>query len=67
MNHIFYNHDNRRFAFCKSCYWTATFFSKIENYECPFCPGKNVEYLPLELDGKDDNDLQQDKDWYLDF
>ncbi len=29
------------------CYWTATFFTKIENYECPFCPGKNVELLPL--------------------
>ena len=64
MNHILYNHDNRCFAFCQSCYWTATFFFKVENYECPFCPGKKVEFISLDLSGKND---YEDKGWYLDF
>ena len=52
---IRYNYANCSFALCKSCYWTATIFTnftKIEKYECPLCPGKNVELMPLNLDEK---------------
>ncbi len=47
-----YDYDNRIFALCESCYWTATFFTKIENYECPVCRGENVALIPLSLDEK---------------
>lgn len=49
---IRYNYANCSFALCKSCYWTATIFTKIEKYECPVCPGNNVELIPLYLDEK---------------
>ena len=47
-----YDYDNRIFALCESCYWTATFFTKIENYECPVCRGENVALIPLSLEEK---------------
>jgi hypothetical protein len=48
-----YDFNNyRSFAFCRSCYWTATIFTKIESYECPVCPGENVELMPLNLNEK---------------
>jgi hypothetical protein len=47
-----YDYQNRIFALCESCYWTATFLTKIESYECPVCRGKNVALIPLTLDEK---------------
>ena len=47
-----YNYYNCSFAFCKSCYWTATVFTRIENYECPACSGGDVDLMPLNLDEK---------------
>ena len=47
-----YDYDNRSFAFCQSCYWTATILTKIESYECPVCRGENVELIPLNLNEK---------------
>jgi hypothetical protein len=47
-----YDYDNRTFALCESCYWTATIFTKIENYECPVCHDENVSLIPLSLDEK---------------
>ena len=54
-----YDYDNRLFALCESCYWTATIFTKIENiftkienYECPVCRDDNVALIPLNLDEK---------------
>jgi hypothetical protein len=47
-----YDYDNRIFALCESCYWTATFFTKIESFECHVCRGKNVALIPLNLEEK---------------
>jgi len=47
-----YDYGNRLFALCESCYWTATIFTKIENYECPACRAGNVALIPLSLDEK---------------
>lgn len=47
-----YDCNYRSFAFCRSCYWTATIFTNIESYECPVCGGENVELMPLNLDEK---------------
>ena len=42
----------RLFALCESCYWTATIFTKIENYQCPVCKTKDIALIPLNLDEK---------------
>ena len=47
-----YDYANRLFALCETCYWTATIFTKIENYECPSCRAGNVALIPLSLDEK---------------
>ena len=49
---------NRLFALCKSCYWTATFFARMEKYECPVCLGANVELMPLNMDEKYEYELE---------
>jgi len=67
MHHVIFNQGRRYFAVCQSCYWTATFFTRIENYECPFCPGKNVELIPLNLDEKYEYDLQPNKGLEIKF
>jgi len=61
MYDILYNYNNRYFALCQSCNWAATIFARIENYECPYCPGKNVELIPLNLDEKYVYSLESDK------
>ena len=47
-----FNYQNRLFVLCKSSYWTATFFTKIESYECPVCRDDNVALIPLNLEEK---------------
>ena len=47
-----YDYNNRLFALCESCYWTATIFTKIESYECPVCRDDNVALIPLNLEEK---------------
>jgi NMD protein affecting ribosome stability and mRNA decay len=47
-----FNYDNRIFALCESCYWTATILTKMENYKCPVCRACNVALIPLNLDEK---------------
>jgi hypothetical protein len=47
-----YNYQNRLFALCESCYWTATIFTKIENYQCPVCKSKDIALIPLNTDEK---------------
>jgi hypothetical protein len=47
-----YDYQNRVFAPCESCYWTATIFMKIESYQCPTCLSKDVALMPLNLDEK---------------
>ena len=49
-----YDYNNRLFALCESCYWTATIFTKIESYDCPVCQSKNIALIPLSLDEKYD-------------
>ena len=62
-----YVYEYRSFALCQSCYWTATIFTKIESYECPFCPGKNVELIPLNLDEKYEYQLEPNKGLEIKF
>ena len=47
-----YDYNHRSFAFCRSCYWTATIFINIQSYACPVCHDQNVDLMPLNLDEK---------------
>ena len=47
-----YDYQNRVFALCESCYWTATIFMNIERFQCPICLSKEVALMPLNLDEK---------------
>lgn len=49
-----YDYNYRSFAFCRSCYWTATIFTNIESYE-------NVELMPINLDEKYEYELEPNK------
>ena len=49
-----YDYQNRLFALCESCYWTATFFTKIQSYECPVCQSRDIALIPLNRDEKYD-------------
>ena len=49
-----FDYQNRLFALCESCYWTATFFTKIESYECPVCQSRDIALIPLNRDEKCD-------------
>jgi hypothetical protein len=49
-----FDYQNRLFALCESCYWTATFFTKIESYECPVCQSRDIALIPLNRDEKYD-------------
>jgi hypothetical protein len=62
-----YDYNCRSFAFCKSCYWTATIFTNIESYECPVCSGENVELMPLNLDEKYEYHLEPNKGLEIKF
>lgn len=62
-----YDFTYRSFAFCRSCYWTATIFTKIESYECPVCPGENVELMPLNLNEKYEYRLESNKGLEITF
>jgi hypothetical protein len=62
-----YDYDNRSFALCQSCYWTATIFTKIESYECPVCRDENVELIPLNLDEKYEFKLDSNKGLEIKF
>ena len=67
MYRIINDYNNRFFAFCQSYYWTATILANIESYECPFCPGKNVELIPLNLDEKYEYELEPNKGLEIKF
>ena len=62
-----YDYNNRSFALCESCYWTATIFTRIESYKCPVCRGENVELIPLNLDEKYEYQLEPDKGLEIKF
>ena len=62
-----YDYHNRSFAFCQSCFWTATIVAKIETYECPLCPGKYVELIPLTLNEKYEYELTPNKGLEIKF
>jgi hypothetical protein len=62
-----YDYNNRSFALCQSCYWTATIFTKIESYECPVCCDENVELIPLNLDEMYEYQLEPDKGLEIKF
>ena len=62
-----YDYHNRSFALCESCYWTATIFTKIEIYKCPFCGDEKVELIPLNLDEKYEYQLEPNKGLEIKF
>jgi hypothetical protein len=62
-----YDYNYRSFAFCRSCYWTATIFTNIQSYECPVCRGDNVELMPLNLDEKYEYHLEPNKGLEIKF
>ena len=53
-----YDYQNRLFALCESCYWTATIFLKIEGYHCPVCQSKDVALIPLSSEEKYEYSLE---------
>ena len=67
MYDIIFDYDYRLFALCESCYWTATIFARVESYECPLCPDKNVELIPLNLDEKYEYQLIPNKGLAIKF
>jgi len=62
-----FNYQNRLFVLCESCYWTATFFTKIERYECPVCQSKDIALIPLNLDEKYDYKYEQMRGLQINF
>jgi len=53
-----YDYQNRLFALCESCYWTATIFVKIESYQCPVCQSMDVSLIPLSCEEKYEYSLE---------
>lgn len=43
------DYDQRYFAICESCYWTATIFESYRRYSavCPLCSNDQVALIPL--------------------
>jgi len=64
---MMFDYEHRLFALCESCYWTATIFAKVKSYECPLCPDKNVELIPLNLDEKYEYQLEPNKGFDIKF
>jgi predicted RNA-binding Zn-ribbon protein involved in translation (DUF1610 family) len=62
-----FDYQNRLFALCKSCYWTANFFTKIESYECPVCQSKDIALIPLNRDEKYDYKYEQKRGLQINF
>jgi len=62
-----YDYQNRAFALCESCYWTATFFMKIEGFQCPICLSKDVAFIPLNLDEKYEFDFERKRGLQIKF
>jgi len=56
-----YDYEYRSFALCQSCYWTATVFTKINNYECPVCREGNIELIAINLDEKYEFNFESNK------
>lgn len=50
------NSNDRQFALCESCFWSATIFkSKVKNSiislnKCPICFNRNLSLIPLTRD-----------------
>jgi hypothetical protein len=62
-----YHYDNRSFAVCQSCYWTATILTNLERYECPVCSDENVELMPLNLNEKYEFQIEPNKGLEIKF
>ena len=62
-----FDYQNRLFALCESCYWTATFFTKIERYECPVCQSKDIALIPLNRDEKYDYNYELKRGLQINF
>ena len=62
-----YDYQNRIFALCESCYWTATMFVNIEGYHCPVCHSENVALIPLSRDEKYEYSLKPEQGLQLKF
>lgn len=44
-----FDYNNRHFAICEYCYWTATIFgmNSINKHSCPICHDKLLALIPL--------------------
>ena len=62
-----YDCQNRLFALCESCYWTATIFVKIESYHCPVCHSKDVALIPISRDEKYEYSLKPEQGLQISF
>lgn len=62
-----YDYQNRLFALCESCYWTATIFVKIESYHCPVCQSKDVALIPVSSDEKYEYSLEPEQGLQISF
>lgn len=51
----YYNND-RKFALCDSCFWSATIFKTEEKnrnhiiYSCPLCSNSSISLIPLVIE-----------------
>jgi hypothetical protein len=62
-----FDYRNPLFVLCQSCYWTATFFTKIESYECPVCQSRDIAFIPLNRDEKYDYKYEQKRGLQINF
>ena len=62
-----YDYATRSFVLCKSCYWTATIFTKLQSYGCPVRCNENVELIPLNLDEKYEYELESNRGLEIKF
>ena len=51
-------YQDRLFALCESCFWTATILKEGENRECPVCHSMEIAHIPLGLDEKYEYSLE---------
>ena len=62
-----FDYQNRLFALCESCYWTATIFVKLERYHCPVCHCEHVALISLSRDEKDEYSLKAEQGLQISF
>jgi len=44
------NNTQRYFVLCNSCFWCASYMSRVNTIRCPSCRIEIVEFMPIRLD-----------------